>query len=255
MPNQNEPKLKNKADIVFLLDITGSMAPCIDDLKSNIDQLSDSFEGTQDVEVDWRARMIGYRDFEADSETDKLVGRDNPMVSSSAELKQQVRPFEAAGGGGGIEEIPESALDAIEFVIENTDWVNIGEGHRIIVLLTDAPTKSTTVSGLDLNDIVQKLQEEHIKILLYGPPCTEFKMIGKLAKADFTDVSNDGKVEIYEGLRNFNWDRLFETLNSTVSTAVEPVTPSPAPSPSGSTTGPVPIPPPSASSGGKTVPM
>lgn len=249
MPNLNEPKIKNKADIVFLLDVTGSMDPCIEGLKENIDQLSDSFEGTQEVEVDWRARIIGYRDFEVDTEDYKLVGRDNPMVSTASQLKQQVKPFYADGGG----DLAESALDAIEFAIENTDWVNIGEGHRIIVLLTDAPTKSRTVSGLDLNDVLQKLQEEHIKVLLYGPPCAEYKMIDKLPKADFTDVSNGGKVDVYEGLKNFNWEALFQTLNSTVSSKVVPVLPTPTgPTPS---KGPLPPPPPAVGPGTKTVPV
>src|SRR5262245_56764454 len=109
MPDQQQ-KAKGVADIVFLLDATGSMAPCIDALKKNIETFVEPLtakgaNNTNPVK-DWRARVIGYRDFE-DSEAEPFV--DNPFVRDAEALKAQLTGLDAAGGGDEAE----SLLDAL----------------------------------------------------------------------------------------------------------------------------------------------
>ena len=50
------------ADIVVCIDCTGSMAPCIDGVKTHIEQLVAGFELNQNLRLDWRVRLIEYRD-------------------------------------------------------------------------------------------------------------------------------------------------------------------------------------------------
>jgi len=62
-------KTKGVADIVFVVDITGSMAPCIDALRKNIELFVDSLsrgDGNNVAPVrDWRCKVVGYRDIES----------------------------------------------------------------------------------------------------------------------------------------------------------------------------------------------
>jgi len=225
MPELNETKITRKADVVFLVDVTGSMTQCIEDLKGNIENLAVSLEGNSDVVVDWRAKAIGYRDLEADPVGEQFVGKDYAFVSTSSELGAQAKPFVAKGGGAGIEEIPESALDAIKMIAEKEDWIDIGSGHRIIVLLTDAPTKVKTVDGDDVLAISQMLSDNHFRILVYGPKTREFEILGKIPKSAFTDVSNGVPEDVYLGLKNLDWEKLNETLCNSVSDEVPPVAP------------------------------
>lgn len=257
MAAENEARLETKADVVFLVDVTGSMQDCIDALKQNVGNLASSLEGESNVKVDWRAKVIGYRDLEADPEPDQFVGKDNAFVSTSAELASQIAPLEAKGGGPGQEEIPESALDALKMAIDTGDWIDIGQGHRIVVLLTDAPTKPQTVDGEDAQTIAQKAAEGHFRVLVYGPNAPEYELLGKLPKSGFTDVAGGASPDVYEGLKNLDWKVVYETLSKSVS---QPAAPGPAPAPSPSPApGPGPfVAPPSDDSimggGGKTVP-
>ena len=62
-------KVKGVADIVFLVDATGSMGKCIERLKTNISTFFDemtSEKGNGSPLKDWRAKVVGFRDFEED---------------------------------------------------------------------------------------------------------------------------------------------------------------------------------------------
>ena len=63
-----QKKVKGIVDIVFLIDATGSMQPCIDALRRNIEFFIDRIESnTQDNPIrDWRGKVVGYRDYEVD---------------------------------------------------------------------------------------------------------------------------------------------------------------------------------------------
>ena len=72
MSNQQQEKAKGVVDIIFLMDATGSMSPCIEALKNNIATFIETLT-TQDPQNpspvrDWRARVVGYRDVNCDSE-------------------------------------------------------------------------------------------------------------------------------------------------------------------------------------------
>ena len=81
---QARPKTKGVADVVFLIDVSGSMKPCIDALRTNIEGFINSLskgEANNAPPVrDWRGKAVGYRDVEA-----ARVGR------ASMDCRQPVR--------------------------------------------------------------------------------------------------------------------------------------------------------------------
>ena len=106
-------KTKGVADIVFMLDITGSMAPCIDALRANIETFIDSLSKGEANNAppirDWRAKVVGYRDVEAAQSEGIPWFVDAPFVRDAGELKAQLSQLRAEGGG----DEPESLLDAL----------------------------------------------------------------------------------------------------------------------------------------------
>ena len=104
-----EVKVRGVADIVFVVDVTGSMQPCIDALRENIsvfiDTLSSSDANNGSPVKDWRGRVVGYRDFKADGERDWMI--DSPFVRDPAALKGQLLSVESRGGG----DEPETLLE------------------------------------------------------------------------------------------------------------------------------------------------
>ena len=63
-----DAKVKGVADVVFLFDCTGSMAPYIENVKDNVASLIKGFNGTPNVKLDWRVRAMGYKDFFVDKD-------------------------------------------------------------------------------------------------------------------------------------------------------------------------------------------
>ena len=149
------------ADIVFLIDSTGSMRPCIDALKEHIHQFIDSLvSGNSEEQIapveNWRARVVGYRDFldcnknAKSAKKYKKFGKggwflSNPFTRDKDELYSQLDSLTPFGGG---EESEESLLDALMLVLksgrlslddnseENCFWrANVG---RVVIVFTDA---------------------------------------------------------------------------------------------------------------------
>ena len=165
-PQLQEESQRGAADIVFLLDSTGSMGPCIKALKEHIHSFIHSLvTGSSEAKVapvpDWRARVVGYRNFadcnasnNAERWYRKLGGGgwllNNPFTRDEAELHRQLDSLKAFGGGSGAQE---SLLDALMLVLKSGfvsrtqsaagdalspyRWRTNGVG-RVVIVFTDA---------------------------------------------------------------------------------------------------------------------
>ena len=83
---QTRSKTKGVADVVFLIDVSGSMAPIIDALRKNIEAFVDSLSSGDANNAapvrDWRGKVVGYRDIEA-AQTEGLEWfEDHPFVAT-----------------------------------------------------------------------------------------------------------------------------------------------------------------------------
>lgn len=222
-----EVKVKGLADVVFLVDSTGSMKPCLDQLKVRIADLVASWtEGN--MPVDWRAKIIGFRDIFVDQ--DWIVGLENPWVSDLAQLQQQANQLEARGGGQGKEEIPETPLDAIWKICELPDWRPQGSAHRVLVVLSDTSAKpklheSTRGAGQpdDFIAVAQQVADQHFKLLMWVPDDASgnqvWSTLGKIPGCQFVDVAKTSG-NVHDGLSKLDWETLVQLVWKTVSQPV-----------------------------------
>ena len=174
------PKIKGVADIVFLLDATGSMQPSIDAVKRNIGTFVDKLESPDENATlpvkDWRAAVWEFRDVRADG--GRWLVR-HPFVRSAGELRGQLGGVVASGGG----DEPESLLDALHAVAkmdasprdanegEPEKWRARGVATRVVVVFTDAsfhPSLSEP-AGLDIDDAINAVEAAHIRLTLFAP--------------------------------------------------------------------------------------
>jgi len=187
---QDSSKVKGVVDIVFLIDITGSMQHCIDALKENIATFVDSLTGkdpNNELPVKhWRAKAVGFRDYTCDT----VPLEDNPFVEDAATLKAQLAILSASGGG----DEPESLLDAIYKVSrmpqmtkgeQNLDpckWRYRSDAARVVVAFTDASyhANMTVVFGT-VDDVINAIHENRILLSLYAP---EMECHDRIAAAD-----------------------------------------------------------------------
>ena len=92
-----QQKVKGIVDIVFLIDSSRSMAPCFEAVKDSVKAFIGELAGgayNQSRVIEWRAKVVGYRDFRTDQEP--LI--DNPFTDDPAVLESQLDALKAEGG-------------------------------------------------------------------------------------------------------------------------------------------------------------
>lgn len=215
MALQNKPsqlKIKGVADIVFCFDCTGSMTEIINSVKENVGKLIEGFK-TNEVTLDWRARCMGYRDFEVDEE---YLINDRPFVATEEELKAQISGMEAKEYTGGDD--PESTLDAIWYASKKSEWRD--NCHKVVVVFTDAAAKGVnekTISDIagaddDIDVLAQELNVNHIKLFLWGLKDPVYDALTVIPRADIVQLENPE-----EDYKNLDFSELMKTIGKTVS--------------------------------------
>lgn len=125
-------------DIVMCIDATGSMAPIIDEVKSNAmsfyQRFLDSMEENDKEVAQLRIKVIAFRDYGCDAEPMK-ESQFFTLPDENEAFKAFVSGIEAQGGG----DAPENALEAIALALKS-DWTTGGSKRRhAILVFSDAP--------------------------------------------------------------------------------------------------------------------
>ncbi len=205
-------KIKGVADIVFCIDITQSMQPCIDKVKENIDVFIKGIKlGPNGDPIDWRARVIGYRDFEADTQ---YLFDNFDFSNSPDEIKNQLDQLVADGGG----DEPESTLDAIMYAVKKSQWRS--NCLHAVVVFTDSPTKpqldSKTAAEFgipaDLEVFKQELMKANVKLFLFAQKDSVYEELNAVPRTYITTYEN-----ALEGLKNADFNSLLDQLGKTLS--------------------------------------
>jgi hypothetical protein len=240
---QSREKTKGVADIVFVVDISGSMAPCIDALRQNIETfvgtLSSGGANNAAPVRDWRAKVVGYRDIEA-AESDGLPWIvDNQFVRDPAELKAQLAGLQANGGG----DEPESLLDTLYKVatmeatakgaqtIEPGKWRYRSDAARVVVVFTDASFKETMsipeAKGGSLQDVANVVMANRIILSVFAPNFEGYDRLSQIDKSEWEVVEFEG-LNAQEALQKFtsdpvNFRNTLKQLAASVSRSAETV--------------------------------
>jgi hypothetical protein len=131
--------LSYAVDIVFCIDVTGSMNPILDAVKANAlgfydDVQTNLTEKGKNV-AQLRVRVIAFRDLVADG---AAAVEESPFYELPADrggFSEFVNGLVAQGGG----DAPESGLEAVALAI-NSPWTSTGDRRRqVIVVWTDQP--------------------------------------------------------------------------------------------------------------------
>ena len=225
-----KPTLKGIVDIVFLIDVSGSMAPAIRKLTDNLDTFIKNIDPLK--VKDYRVKIGSFSDLENDF--DKLAmnlnrpWRENPQTTQSLDLiKNDLKEcidLVVEHFGGGDE--PESSLDAIYRAIDLFED-DPNKRKRVIVLFTDATPKellSSTIAhkGLTREDklqlLVQKLLNERVYLFLYAPVHKDYQYLALEAsdRVTYEALNEDGKDPV-SALRELNFDNVLEILGKSIS--------------------------------------
>lgn len=226
-------KQKTEADIVFCLDATASMGPCIDGVKRGLTYFVEGLQKT--AAVDFRLRLIAYRDLHDPACT--VLGEFTDFTNDIEQFSKWLTQIKAHCNQK--ERGAESALDAL-FLAIHSDW-RFSSTQKTTVLITDDNThpslhKSTySPPSARPNDngilrVVQDLQElRHSMLYIVAPryphyvkleqlttePEQQQQMNGAAQKviADFVPLDE----ERYDKLIGKNWEQLMMRLGVKIS--------------------------------------
>ena len=243
-PPQARAKTKGVADIVFMVDVSGSMKPCIDALRTNIEVFINSLSRGEANNAppirDWRGKVVGYRDIETAQSEGLPWILDNPFVRDAAALKAQLGNLRAEGGG----DEPESLLDAL-FKIASMDaspkgsqsddpgkWRYRSDAARVVIVFTDASFKETMsiqeAKGGSLQDVANIVMANRIILSLFAPNMEGYDRLSQIDKSEWEVVEYEG-LSPQEALKKFtsdpaNFRTTLKQLAASVSRSAETVT-------------------------------
>jgi hypothetical protein len=140
--------LSYAVDIVFCIDVTGSMTPIIDQVKANALRFYDDVQSNlteKGKNVDQlRVRVLAFRDFKADGAAALQESPFFTLPAERAEFSDFVNGLIAEGGG----DAPESGLEAVALAV-NSPWTTIGDRRRqVVVVWTDQPAQPLDAAAL-----------------------------------------------------------------------------------------------------------
>lgn len=143
----------NRADIVFLIDTTGSMGRSIAELKEKCAAFS---EGLSKQSLRYRFALVGFGDAKEGQWLDRYDFTDNVE-----ELRKSVGGIKRFDGG----DLPESALDALQ---EGLSLPFGADAIRRFYLVTDAPYHDPAQSGATSQQVALQLKEHRVVLHVFS---------------------------------------------------------------------------------------
>ncbi len=145
-----------RLDLVFCVDLTGSMGGLINAARAHIGRVLDALK--TELKDDLRVGLVGYRDH---SDGPKLL-QVEPLTTDVEKVRQAINDAKVDGGGDAPEAVFAGLVQCLEL-----PWA---EGsYRVVILIGDAPPHSvgapgdayqTDPTGLTLDDVANRMETE-----------------------------------------------------------------------------------------------
>lgn len=147
------------ADIVFVIDSTGSMGPYIENVATNLTTFSKYLE---DKGVEVRMAAMEYRDITYDGKKSTKIHTvdGSPWHKTTSELVETLDIIKSDVSGGG--DTPETVVDALGYVTDKESLKFSSAAHKFAIVLSDANYKENNTHGLTMESLISKLNEQNI---------------------------------------------------------------------------------------------
>ena len=224
-------KIKYNVDMVFCIDVTGSMDNIIEIVQNNALNLYQDVKNCMERKgkhVDaLRVRIVAYRDYLADKEDAMLVTNFFTLPDEADNLKKCVSSLVAEGGGDN----PEDGLEALTYAIRSKWNMETGAKKRhVIVLWTDDDThqighgrkassypKGMPDSFAELtawwgdSDEPGYMDQEAKRLILFAPDMPGWKQV-----SDNWDKVLHYPSEAGDGLKDVEYSQIISVISQTI---------------------------------------
>ena len=222
---------KRNIDMVFCIDGTGSMSPCIDNVKENARKFHTEFVSAMTdmgSEIDsMRVKVIVFRDYGTDGAESMAESPFFELPTDSADFEKFLADVSASGGG----DAPENGLEALYFAMKS-DFTTGAKDRQVIVLFTDDdaldlqerkgadgyPDDMVDMDGLiqtwgcKSQDASFKLRERLERLVVFAPESTKYKgLTEKLKRSVFVPVNME------DGLKEIDFQEIIKIIAASAS--------------------------------------
>ena len=212
---------KECADIVFCIDASDSMGPCIEAVKKNINCLIESLKSDHqrnwDIRIDFLAHCAGNNLHQLSSLRLTCV----PMIESiynSTNLNQNFFTSDIKEFQESLNKISvtgdECTLVALDIALD-FPWRKSADCHRAVVLLTDEPIET----GLNVEHqvskitaLVEKVHNKRIKLFIVAPDSEAFHKVSMADRCEYEVLDNTN-----DGMQSIDFKKLMDAIGKSVS--------------------------------------
>ena len=214
------------ADVVFCLDASGSMAPCIDGVRKNLDAFLDALAGDANRTIECRLDFLAHS-----------CGEDGGLVRSQSLRKSGVELIQALYGQApqpaafftadrdairkGLKDVSvygdEAMLIALDMALD-FPWRAQAGCHRVVVLLTDEPLEANAIwpaQKAKLDALIDKVQKLGVKLYLVGPASPGLDTLAEADKCLYQKAT-----QTYDGLGSIDFSKVLGQIGKSVSASV-----------------------------------
>lgn len=146
-------------DVVFVIDTTGSMEPCISQVQRKLNHFAKTIAGAS-VRPDVAFGVVAYRDHPPEDLT--YVTQVYPLSRELAQVQQIINGLQAEGGG----DAPEAVMDGVWDALQDSQWR--AASYKAIVLVGDAPAHTRCPRELTFDKIIKEARERQSPIFAVG---------------------------------------------------------------------------------------
>ncbi|MBP6059261.1 MAG: VWA domain-containing protein [Candidatus Saccharicenans sp.] len=198
-----ERKLTGVADIVFCIDASGSMEPCLKGLKDHIKKFLDGLSSNKQISsLSWRLGIVAH-----DAERFYILD----FTSELDRFKQALKKIKP-----GANEYTLPALDwSLDF-----PWNE--NAHKIVIAFTDEPLKdgyNPDFQASKKDMLFEKIKNLRCMVYFVGPECPVYKEIQTLPRCFFVPITEQAdffKVGFEQVL-----ERIGKTLSGSIASSVQ----------------------------------
>lgn len=232
MSNPNFIGVKRCIDIVFCVDGTGSMSPCIESVKANARRFYSDFAKTMtdmgsDIDM-LRIKMIVFRDYKSDGEQSMVESRFFELPSEEDEFSAYLSGIRATGGCSE----DANGLEALRLAMKS-DFVTGSKDRQVIVLFADTSAiplgKRKSYDGypsdmVDEDGLLEtwmctqkyptKLREKIKRLVMFAPRGTNYERM----KSEY-NRSVFEPVEMHRGLDGVPFETIIKLIAASASSA------------------------------------
>jgi hypothetical protein len=214
---------KGVVDVVFCLDASGSMAPCIDGVRRNVGAFLDGLSDDTNRRIDCRIDFLAHSCDEAGNvmRSDSLRRHGPELTSTLYGQKPDPGAFfttdmaEIRAGLNGVDVYGDEAMLVALDLCLDFPWRPRGGCHRVVVVLTDEPLESNADAKGQrrmIGAVIDKIHALGVMLFLVGPKSAGFEELAEADKSQYQQVG-----QTHDGLGSLDFARVLSHIGKSVS--------------------------------------